>query len=124
MSAYGASSVGDECMPSTSPMPPKNLATVRISDRSTETQTQTGYPSIPSGGLTPRSPVLALGSSCCAPGARSGRSSRRPARVGRPPLAAVVARRSPRSGRLRDARACCSGSLTGCEIVGFDVAPV
>ena len=25
-------------------MPPKNLAAVRISDRSTETQTQTGYP--------------------------------------------------------------------------------
>ena len=41
-------------MPSTSPMPPKNLAAVRISDRSTETQTQTGYPpSIGSGGLTP-----------------------------------------------------------------------
>jgi len=33
-------------MPSTSPMPPKNLAAVRISDRSTETQTQTGYPPI------------------------------------------------------------------------------
>ena len=31
-------------MPSTSPMPPKNLAAVRISDRCTETQTQTGYP--------------------------------------------------------------------------------
>ena len=53
-------------MPSTSPMPPKNLAAVRISDRSTETQTQTGYsPSIGSGGLTPRSPVLELGSSYC-----------------------------------------------------------
>jgi len=35
-------------------MPPKNLAAVRISDRSTETQTQTGYPpSMGSGGLTP-----------------------------------------------------------------------
>jgi hypothetical protein len=41
-------------MPSTSPKPPKNLAAVRISDRSTETQTQTGYPlSMGSGGLTP-----------------------------------------------------------------------
>jgi hypothetical protein len=72
-------------MPFTSPMPPKNLAAVRISDRSTETQTQTGYPpSIGSGGLTPRSPVLALGSSCCAPDPRSGPSSSRPAVLDEP----------------------------------------
>jgi hypothetical protein len=37
-------------MPSTSPMPPKNLAAVRISDRSTETQTQTATPPMGSGG--------------------------------------------------------------------------
>jgi hypothetical protein len=72
-------------MPSTSPMPPKNLAAVRISDRSTETQTQTDYPpSMGSGGLMPRSPVLALGSSCCAPDARSAPSSRQPAVLDEP----------------------------------------
>ena len=71
-------------MPSTSPMPPENLAAVSISDRSTETQTQTGYPSIGSGVLTPRSPVLPLGSSCCAPDARSGPSSSRPAVLDEP----------------------------------------